>query len=612
MGIHGFQPWLRATFGQNSEKSRYFYDFQAYINATKRRRSKQPKKVRRLFFDLNALIHNAVNQVYSTFDEEVKEEMYETPEEWLVTEGGVFHTVLLDILEVVKIIQPTELIYLAADGVVTRAKMQQQRERSFAATVTSPQPFDRTQIKPGTEFMNSLSTYIKENLPKMYRQNKNLWPRFVEFSDASMPGEGEHKIMKRLVQKPKRPTADFREDIDVIYSPDSDMALLAMLHAAVDDNVIVMREQHGFDARIDDFDSRWEYYDATGIRRDLRDRYGISHILDFILITIFAGNDFMPEVPFAKDNKINVFNGLVDAYKEVFTDTLRQPNIVRSKEIDWRNLLIYMKYLKIFAQGLLSNMAIQQFQEEGKYVRRDSAGEILEDRRWSALELGVSEITSQSLDKKGATIKSDSVEMSPMVFRHAYQRYINGIWADPQEFSQISLFQTRDMVTDYLSGLRWVIGYYISQEANINVNWVYMHNYAPCLADLVEITATLGRDDFEMITAKAVKSTGKMVTPVEHLAAILPKEKLHFLPKVMHSALLTYLPELFPSDFIIDYNFVAFDEDKGREISKAKVLINVPSLNNIHKIFLQFQEDPTVKAAIGDNKLWKRTIRRLK
>jgi len=55
--------------------------------------------------------------------------------------------------------------------------------------------FDKNVITPGTEFMDRLSKalayYVQEKL-----HNDALWKGLkVVFSDASVPGEGEHKIL---------------------------------------------------------------------------------------------------------------------------------------------------------------------------------------------------------------------------------------------------------------------------------------------------------------------------------------------------------------------------------------------------------------------------------
>merc|ERR1712168_1540150 len=120
------------------------------------------------------------------------------------------------------IVRPRKLLYVAIGGVAPRAKMNQQRSRRFRAAKESqishetksllkkelldrgirlpgPDPkkmrFDSNCITPGTPFMDKLATclryYIYDRLT-----NDPGWKNIkVILSDASVPGEGEHKIM---------------------------------------------------------------------------------------------------------------------------------------------------------------------------------------------------------------------------------------------------------------------------------------------------------------------------------------------------------------------------------------------------------------------------------
>jgi 5'-3' exoribonuclease 2 len=128
--------------------------------------------------------------------------------------------------KLIRIIRPRKLIYMAIDGVAPRAKMNQQRSRRFRAALSAQQSeriasklekewkekglpsdfleekkkekkfkFDSNCITPGTDFLAQCSiavrTYIKSRL-----NNDPLWSGLnVVFSDASVPGEGEHKIL---------------------------------------------------------------------------------------------------------------------------------------------------------------------------------------------------------------------------------------------------------------------------------------------------------------------------------------------------------------------------------------------------------------------------------
>ena len=153
------------------------------------------------------------------------------------------------------VVRPQKIIYLAIDGVAPRAKMNQQRARRFRAAQESERAylekkrlrdewaakgimnplvdqyidgsFDSNQITPGTEFMHHLTIalqyYIYERL-----NNHPLWQNLtVIFSDASIPGEGEHKILQFI--REQRAEINYHPNTrHCIYGADADLIMLAL------------------------------------------------------------------------------------------------------------------------------------------------------------------------------------------------------------------------------------------------------------------------------------------------------------------------------------------------------------------------------------------------
>lgn len=158
--------------------------------------------------------------------------------------------------ELVHIIKPRKVLVLAIDGVTPRAKLCQQRARRFRSMRDRQMMIsdlmkegeleeddtlaDSNMITAGSWFMTEVSKQIKYFLDMKLNTDPLYQPLKIVYSDAGVPGEGEHKIMDYL--------RSFRSDPNYepntrhcIYGADADLIMLSL--ATHETHFVILREK---------------------------------------------------------------------------------------------------------------------------------------------------------------------------------------------------------------------------------------------------------------------------------------------------------------------------------------------------------------------------------
>ena len=323
-----------------------------------------------LYVDMNGLIHPCSHP-----------EDREPPK----TEEEMYINVTKYLDRLVAAVRPRRLLYLAIDGVAPRAKMNQQRSRRFRAaqdakekkevmdTVISEMlemgfdapdshadgAWDSNVITPGTEFMCRLSIYIRFYI--LERMNHDpFWKGIkVVLSDASEPGEGEHKIMGYIRTQRAQPGYDPNQR-HILHGLDADLIMLAL--ATHEAHFTILREKVTFGRKRDNepqVSDAQRLLDAQSMRngvlvsclnpedewvytkplqalhintlREYLDNefsclklpgvvpfgYDLERVIDdFIFLCFFVGNDFLPHLP-SLDIRDGALDFLIEVYKEL-------------------------------------------------------------------------------------------------------------------------------------------------------------------------------------------------------------------------------------------------------------------------------------------------------
>jgi len=209
-----------------------------------------------LYIDMNGIIHPCSHPEKGP-QPSCEEEMYEN--------------VCLAVDRLVRVNRPRRLLYLAIDGVAPRAKMNQQRSRRFRSAqetregaeteeairqklmaegqsvpTMAKKAWDSNVITPGTPFMLRLAEYVRFYIRRRISQDKNWKNLKVIFSDASISGEGEHKIMSHIRLQRTQPGYN-PNVVHVLHGLDADLIMLAL--ATHEAHFYISRERVDFGQR---------------------------------------------------------------------------------------------------------------------------------------------------------------------------------------------------------------------------------------------------------------------------------------------------------------------------------------------------------------------------
>ncbi|KAJ3036230.1 5'-3' exoribonuclease 1, partial [Rhizophlyctis rosea] len=244
-----------------------------------------------------------------------------------ITEDQIFLAIFNYIDHLFAKIKPKKLFFLAVDGVAPRAKMNQQRARRFRTARDNEEarkkaikegqelpkepPFDSNCITPGTPFMARLQEQLKYFINKKITEDASWRGIEVILSGHEVPGEGEHKIMEYLRLAKSQP--DYSPNLrHCLYGLDADLMMLGLLshepHFALLREEVTFgktRKKSGANPESQNFYLMHlslfrEYLDLefSPLKQTLPFTYDLERIIDdFIFMSFFVGNDFLPNLP---------------------------------------------------------------------------------------------------------------------------------------------------------------------------------------------------------------------------------------------------------------------------------------------------------------------------
>lgn len=505
MGVPQFFTWITRKY-----KKIISSDFSEEVNA--------------LYFDFNCLIYHVWRGIYDEKYEILKDKNKNYIEKEIIE--GVIKYMKYIIFNVVK---PTKFVYIGIDGAVPRAKMNQQRFRRYKRDMVAEMDkqlkekfgmfkkelWDTNCITPGTVFMNDLSCAIKETIKNSFGVDGCALEFFL--SDASVPGEGEHKVMNHL----RRQTSGGKEKY-VVYGLDADLIFLTLISGM---NIVLLRE-NTLRGGISEF--LWVDDTKLGeaIVKEFKNKMmtvkvdPLSIIRDYCFLGFLVGNDFCHSTPSINIGE-NGVDMLVSTYCKFFSAD--EYLIGNGYTINQKFLESILHYI---ARGEMSNLQYLQ-KKRGRKLNVPSGLDAYEEEKYM---------------RDRIPLNDDFKRFYGVIDYNARG------WKEKYYELLLDNANIEDVVQKYIEGLIFTKQYYF--ERKISWEWYNPHLNAPFMSCVWNY---LCQNKIKFNDVKIEE--GVPYTAYEQLLMVLPPQNHELLPECLghgmvklDSPIIEYYPKKFQLD----------------------------------------------------------------
>ncbi|KAM6555367.1 hypothetical protein CsatB_002386 [Cannabis sativa] len=560
-----------------------------------------------LYLDMNGIIHPCFHPqglpAPKTYDE-------------------VFQAVFKYIDKLLSLAKPKKLLFLAIDGVAPRAKMNQQRSRRFRTAKDAAEEaawkvklknqsiedsckLDSNVITPGSEFMALLSSALRYYIYLRMNEDPNWQGIKVILSDASVPGEGEHKIMSYIRLQRNLPGFD-PNTRHCLYGLDADLIMLALASHEVHFSILredvmkdkfvkskYMNKRNGtglLKGNLDSYISNqkfqflhiWILREYLAYLMEIPDVKGDleRQIDDFVLMCLFVGNDFLPHIPSLEISE-GAIELLLTIYKMEFVTM--GGYLTNSFEVNLERMKHFLGVVGSY-EGLILQKRVQV---ENEWAIRDQR--YSQNKTVTETSLGSKSVNSSAMMKQApdnTTSVSTSTEVKKINFGENDWKEKYYLEKFKVETENDRLNVRNDLVLKYTEGICWVMHYYY--EGVCSWQWYYPYHYAPCASDFV------GIDEL-----KIQFTLGVPFKPFDQLMAVLPAASAHALP-VSYRKLMTDasspLLAFYPTDVELDMNGKRFS---WQAIYKLPFIEETILLSEIARVENELTEEERQRNKLG-------------
>ena len=488
--------------------SYFSYIIKNHTNIIRKRRHLN-KKFSSLYMDCNSIIYDCVRSIES--DTEPRPKGFDI-------EDAIIRGVIAKISKYLDEIQPSNVIFIAFDGVAPYAKMEQQRIRRHKTGYLSeigrksanygvdvkeghtksnesivkegsegrnevmvplkednkcvgvgvskgatPPCWNTSAITPGTQFMNTLSLRVKR---AFVESGRYFGAKTIIVSGSDEPGEGEHKMFQYMRENV------IKSETVAVYGLDADLIMLSVFHCFACENIYIFRESPEFGkALLDNAFARDEllYLDNRALALAILSEMGvhseskeaIGRIYDYVFACFLLGNDFLPHFP-ALNIRTHGNYTILETYRKMFAKHPDKRFIsLETGNIQWR-------YVKEFMQEIANEepkLVLNEYESRSKMEKRFYPTTTQEER-------------AIAFDNIPTICRGEEHYINPSEkgWESRYYRMAFHSESNPEFINRLC--------NNYLEGLEWTFKYYT--EGCPHWRWKYNYHYPPLFADLVK------------------------------------------------------------------------------------------------------------------------------
>lgn len=323
---------------------------------------------------------------------------------------------------VLNMARPRKVLMIAVDGVAPRAKMNQQRSRRFRSardakiqneeherlmierenygevideSTRNKKTWDSNAITPGTPFMDKLASALRYWTSFKLSTDPGWKNLQVIISDATVPGEGEHKIMS-FIRSQRSDTQYNPNTTHCIYGLDADLIFLGLAthephfkilredvfsqdnfkrHRACD--LMNMTEDEKQILAQKDSEKPFLWLHVSVLREYLAEELLVPNLQfdfdleraidDWVFMCFFCGNDFLPHLP-SLDVRENSIDTLVDIWKSILPKM--KTYLTCDGEINLESVEKVLEQLGASESEIFKNRYAQELRKKESYERR--------------------------------------------------------------------------------------------------------------------------------------------------------------------------------------------------------------------------------------------------